>query len=299
MIVHRKSKGSTVFLVSLIIGIIVFVALCAMSFNYLLLCRARAQYAADATALTLATQMNTGDRIGEINHLQEASRELIFVSRQYYDRCSDGSAPELTSLCDQLCEEARSSHSLVERERQNQITLIRKEVQDAIVAYNRQRNKSSNFALLGLQTYEPEALRVDVGHIAKVNCSARALEAIPELAMFDRDKDYVDKSSKLYKSDVNAKLPAPDSDLDFNFSSLPAYVGKTSAPSRNTNADVFVPYETIFSDGKIKNASPKQIPSAIQIFYGMNVVFPWDQSKTAPVHLVATGIASGASSDSK
>jgi len=299
MIVRRKSKGSTTFLVILLIGIIAFVALCGIGFNYLLFMRARAQYSADAMALNLATKINVGDRVGEFNQLQEASRELVFVSRQYCDQCNDKTFPSLTSLCNRLLDDARSAHSLVEAERQNQIITIRKEAQDAALACNKERNDNSSFAFFGVNCFEPEILRVDLGCIAKVNCNVRSLDAISDLANFDLSKGYFDKKTKLYKADINAKLPDPDADLDFNFSSLPAYIDNISAPPRNTNDRVFVPYSTVFDAGKRKNTLAKQIPSAIQVHYGMDVTVPWDQSRMSPVGMVATGSASGATADSQ
>lgn len=259
----------------------------------------RAQYVADSMALSLASEINTADRIGEFNQLQEASRELIFISRQDFDHSSNARIPDLAALCSALVENARSGHSLIEKERQNQILSIRKEVQDAVVTYNHERNKNNSFAFFGLRTFEPDILRVDLGRIAKVISNVRDLEALPELAIFDQQKGYFNKSTKLYACDTSIKLPEPDSDLDFNFSSLPAYIGKTSAPARNTNTSVFVPYGTIFADGKITNTPLKQIPSAIQIHYDMNVIVPWEQSNTGHIQLVSTGSASGASADSQ
>jgi hypothetical protein len=299
MIAHRKAKGSTSFLVSLLIGIIVFVALCGIGFNYLLFMRARAQYAADAMALNLATKINVGDRVGQFNQLQEASRELVFVSRQYCDQCNDKTFPTLTSLCNRLVEDARSAHSLVEDERQNQIVTIRKEAQDAALTCNKQRNDNRTFAFFGLNCFEPEILRVDLGRIANVSCNVRSLDAISDLANFDLSKGYFDKKTKLFKSDINAKLPESDADLDFNFSSLPAYIDKISAPPRNTNDRVFIRYNTVFDNREIKNTLAKQIPSAIQVHYGMDVIVPWDQSRRSPVGMVATGSSSGATEDSQ
>lgn len=299
MIEHRSSNGSTIVLVSLVIGIVVVTALFGIGFNFLLLVRARAQCTADAMALSIAKKLNKDDRIGELNELQQASRELIFVSRRTYDQSCDSRIPELNALCDQLLQDARAGHPFLEAERQNQIRAIGKEIQDAAQIYNRNRNKIRQTAFLGLQTYEPEITRVDCGRIVNVNSNVKAFEAIPELATFDRDKGYVDRASKLYKCEIDAKLPSLDSDLDFYFSSLPAYVGKTCAPSRNTNPNVFVPYGNIFDEGKIKNISYGRIPSAIQIFYGMDVVYPWERSKVASIRLIATGSTGGASADSQ
>jgi hypothetical protein len=298
MIGYRKSKGNVIFLVSLLIGIILVVVIGGMGFNQLLFMRARAEYEADAKTLSLASKINRSDRIGELNQLQEASRELIFVSRQDCQWSAAGRVPDFIGLSDQLLENARSGHSIVETERENQILSIRKQIQDEIVAYNHARTKGNIYNFFGLQVFQPEILSADLGHIAKVNSNVRTLGAIPELTAYDLHKAYVDKRTKLFTSDVNAKLSDPDTDLNFDFSSLPAYIGKTEAPARNTNADVFVSYGTIFSDEKIRNASLKQIPSAIQIRYGMDIAVPWDQSKLVPIRLVSTGSASGASSDS-
>jgi hypothetical protein len=299
MIAHRKSTGATVFLVSLIIGAIVLVVLCGICFNYLLLIRARAQYQADAMALALASKINATDRIGEFNELQQASRELIFVARQDANQSCDVRVPGLAGLCAQLADNARCGHALIESERQNEISLIKKETQDAVVAYNRDRGKTSSFAFFGLQVFEPEILSVDLGGIAKVNSNVRTLEAVRELAMHDKQQAYLDKAGKFYLSNINARLPAPDKDLDFKSSSLPPFIGKTDAPARNTNNQVFVPYGTIYGDGKIKNPLITQIPSAIQIHYNLDVIVPWDQSRVTSIALVSTGSASGASADSR
>jgi hypothetical protein len=297
MIAHRKEKGNTILLVSLLIGLMILAALCGICFNYLLFIRAREQYVADAMALSWATKFNIADRIGEINQLQEASRELIYTSRQNCYESADSSLPGFAALCNRALDDARCGHELVERERQNQIETIRKEMQGAIVAYNQESSKAGSVSFLGLKTFKPEILRVDLGRIARVDSNVKALGSIPELEQADQHEVYFDKKTKFYRCDLNAKLPHPDSDLAFNFSSLPAYVDDTAASSRNANERVFVPYSTIFEDGKIKNASPKQIPSAIQILFGLNVAIPWNQSKTESVRLLATGSTSGASSE--
>jgi hypothetical protein len=299
MIARRKSTGATVFLVSLIIGAIVFVVVCGIGFNYLLLIRARAQFEADAMAVSLASKINATDRIGEFNEMQQASRQLVFVARQDSNKCADLNLPGFSGLCAQLTDSARSGHTLVENERQNQIAVIKKEAQAAVVTYNSTRGKTSILSLFGLQVFEPEILSVDLGRIAKVNSNVRGPQAIPELAMFDKQEKYLDKTDKFYLSDINAKLPEPDKDLDFKLSSLPPYIGKTDAPTRNTNAQVFVPYGTIYADGKIKNPTITQIPSAIQIHYNMDVIIPWNQSTVTSIALISTGSASGASADSR
>jgi hypothetical protein len=299
MITRRKSKGNMIFLVSLVIGIILIVALLGIGFNYLLFMRAQSQYKADSLALSLATSLNMNDRIGEINQLQEASRELIFVSRQHSSEGYQQKNAELSSLCDRLLDDARSGHILVEGERQNQILATTIEIQNSVLEYNRERKKDSIFSCMGLKIFAPEILRVDIGRIAKVNSNVRVLDGLPELTAIDRFNLYFDKTSKLYRSDINAKLPESDSDLDFNFSSLPPAIGLVGSAARNTNEHVFVRYATIFADGKNTRELPKQIPSALQVYFAMDSIVPWDQSTKIPISIVATGTTFGASADSQ
>jgi hypothetical protein len=299
MIVCRKRRGNVIFLVSLLVGLIFLVVMCGMGFNQVLFLRGRAEYAADAQALSFASKMNFADRIGEVNELQQASRELIFNSRQDCFKCADGVLPDLNNLCYQLVDEARSGQSLLESERKNQVQLICAEAQNAILAYNRTSKQENEFAFMGLRIFQPEIARVEIGRINNVDSNVRSLGGMPGLDEFDLQKRYFDKKTKLYRGEIDAKLPEPDADLDFNFSSLPAYVGNTETAARNTNPSVFTSYGTIYSDGKIRAPLVKRIPSAIQIQSGMNVIMPWDQSKTIPITTVATGCTNGASLDSK
>jgi len=294
-----RSKGTTTFLVTLLVATIVLVALCGFAFNYLLAIRSRSLYAADTTALDLATKINIADRVGGVNLLEEASREIVFVSRQNCDRCDDWNMPQLNMVCNQLLENARKGHALIEPERQNQILSICKDAQTTASTYNKERSSKSNFSFFGLSCFEPEILRVELGRVFAVDSSIRDFGAIPDLSDHDRSKGYLNIKSKFYKSDINVKLPDPDSDLDFYFSSLPAYVGTTTAPPRNTNDRVFLSYGSVFANDGTKTIVPKQIPSAVQIHYRMGFAVPWDQSGTSGLGLESTGSTCGASADSK
>jgi hypothetical protein len=300
MITYRKSNGSMTFLIVLTIGLLLIVALCGVGFNQLLLKRSQGQYLADANTLSLATNLNKNDRIGELNEIEEASRELVFLSRQDCDKSSTDETKSMARMCDQLLDEARTGQALVESERKNQVAQINAEVLDAVALYNRKRNQQNNFAFLGLKTYDPEILRVDLGAIKGVNSNVKGLDAIPDLWALDSFKSYVDPKTKLYKSNIPVKLPYPDTDLEFKFASLPACVGKTIAPARNTNSNVFVPYGTIYDNGKIKTTAITQVPSAIQVQYDMNVNLPWERTTSIEkIGITSSGSASGASAESK
>jgi hypothetical protein len=297
MITTRNSHGNMTFLVVLTIGLLVLIILCGFAFNLLLSRRSQAEYASDSLALALATDINSGNRVAQMNKLQDASRELVFVSRQHLDKCTDNNRC-LAGLCDGLLQEARSGHELLEKERQNQIAIIRDGVINSVKAHNRKVKEQRNFSFLGLQLQNPEVVRVDLGRISGVSSNVRNLEAIPELTDFDIQRSNFDQKTKLYKADINAKLPPPEDDLDFNLSSLPAFVGTIAAPPRNANPNMFVPYGTIFDENEPKTAILKQIPSAIQIYCTMNMTMPWDRQSSNSLELRATGSASGASPDS-
>ncbi len=285
------------FLMVFTIGILVLIVMGGFVFNMMLSRRSQAQYVADSLALTLAANINSGNRVGQINELQEASRELVLVSRQNFEKCTDNNRT-LSGLCDELVQEARTGHELVEQERMNQIAIVRKEVIDSVKLHNRQLEQQRKFSFVGFTMPDPEILHVALGRIVGVGSNVRALNAIPELAELDSRKSYLEAGSKLYKADINAKLPPPDDDLDFNFSSLPALVGTSAAPPRNTNVVMFVPYGTVFDSDKPSLATIRQIPSAIQLNCRMNMTLPWERQSTNAFELTATGTASGASLDS-
>jgi hypothetical protein len=297
MIPYRNSQGNMTFLMVLTIGILVLIVLSGFAFNLMLSRRSQAQYVADSLVLTLAANINSGNRVGQINELQEASRELVLVSSQNLQKCTDNNQT-LSGLCDELLQESRTGHELVEQERKNQIAIVCNEVNDSVKEHNRKISQQKKFCFVGFTMQDPEILRVDLGRIVGVSSNVRALTAIPELADLDSRKSYFDTGSKLYKADINAKLLSPEDDLNFNFSSLPALVGTTAAPPRNTNVNMFVPYGTSIDTENPQVTTIKQIPSAIQLYCRMNMTLPWERQSTSALQLTATGTASGASLDS-
>ncbi|MBZ0187256.1 MAG: hypothetical protein K8F91_13500 [Candidatus Obscuribacterales bacterium] len=299
---NRQSRGNMIFLVSLTIGLVIAIGVGGLIFNRILLERTRAQYSLDALALSMASSINPGDRVGQVNRLEEASRELVFTSRQAVNACSTQEASGFTRLSNMLLNEARSGHALVENERRNQIAVIGKEVQEAVHSYENKRDKRGGLGFLSIRTNDPKIVRVDLGRIKNVDSNIESLDAIPELYEFDRNQGYVDKPSKLFKCDVSVKLPQPDSDLSFSFCALPAYVGKTCSPPRNTNVNAFKSYGSIFVNGVDTLEAFDQIPDALQITSNMDVGMASaakNSANLATLSTVSTGVCSGASAESQ
>jgi hypothetical protein len=289
-------------LISLIIGLIVAIGVGGLIFNRVLLERTRAQFALDALSLSLASKINSGDRVGQVNRLEEASRELIFTSRQAANACSSQDLSGFTRISNLLLDEARSGHDWVEHERINQVSIIRKEILEAVHSYENKRDQDVALGFLTIKTNNPKVVRVDLGRIKNVDSNIESLVAIPELYEFDRQRGYVDRPSNLFKCNVNAKLPVPDSDLVFRFCALPAYVGETCSPPRNTNFDAFESFGSIFLNGVDTRTAFDDIPDALQVTSNMDVDMA-DAAKKQPnlatLSAVSTGVCSGATSESE
>ncbi len=299
---NRQTRGNMIFLVSLAIGLVVAIAVVGLMFNRVLLERTRAQFALDSLALTLASKINPGDRVGQINGLEESSRELVFTTRQAVNACSSQELEGFTRLSNLLLDEARSGHDLVEKERRNQIAIIRKEVLEAVHSYETKREENGAMSFMSIKTNDPKVVRVDLGRIKNVDSNIESLDAIPELCQFDRLNGYVDSRSRLFKCDVNAKLPYADADLYFRFCALPAFVGKTCSPPRNTNFDAFKSFGRIFVNGVDTSEACDDIPDAIQITTNMDVDMAdvaRKQSSLATLSAVSTSVCSGAASESE
>jgi len=286
-------------LVVLTLGLIVAVGVIGIIFNSFLFQRTRTQYQVDALAMSVASTINAGNRVGQLNELEAHCRELVFVSRNRTENYAEDDMSFLTPLSNQLLEEARAGQGLVERERQNQIQLITKEVRQAASGYNLVTNRNGGFSLNWLQTTEPKVTRVDLGRIDGIESNVRSQPVISELADFDSRQGYVHGASKLFRAHTNAKLPGVDGDLDFKFSALPAFVGRTCAPPRNANPDVFVSYGSVFENGQPVPSAVQHIPNAVQIFSSMDVSIGTERLNKKSVDLNSVGTASGAVSDTE
>lgn len=282
-------------LVSLSIGLIVLLAVVGIIFNNLLFQNSRSQDKVDALAMSLARLINAGNRVGQMNELEDRCRELVYVSRQTETACAMEESGYLAPLCEQLLIDARAGQKLVEAERKNQIRLICREVQDAASRYNRDRGTDTSFSLEWLRTYEPRVTDVALGSIQDVHSSVRCQRVFGELAYNDYIAEFLDPDSGLYYAPLNAKLPGNDGDLDFKLSALPASVNMITPQPRNTNSDVFVPYGKVVESGEQSPNSIRDIPNAVQVSCVMDALVGPRGSNKVSLSVVSTGITTGAS----
>lgn len=257
---------------TLVVGLLLATCLVGFGFYLLLAQQKKGQHEADHLTLSLAEGLNKGDKIGQMNNVVARCRELVYVSRQNADAASAERNQILAPLANQLLDESRSSAQFVEAERKNQIAYITKTAREAVEKYNLNTHVDSTFTLPWFKTYDPHVQDVYLGYIDKVQSNVTNTEVIPELRDHDEQKKYFEKGSQLYRGNIDAKLPSPDSDLIFKLSSLPADVDKTVSPPRMTNPEVFVKLAPLFLDEKFTNQQQAdQIPSAVEVIAKMDV----------------------------
>ncbi len=281
-------------LVALVTVLILAVGLIGILFSTLLSQHSRAQYEVDSLALTIAKLINKGDRVAQMNQLVGRSRELIYTTRQSREACERERMGHLGPLLDQLMNEAYSSQAIVEYERKNQIETIAKDVREATQKYNADRSAKSNSFLPWLKTFEPEVVRVDLGCIENVQSNVRNLSVVEELADFDRRSGYVDPKSNLFKANINARLPSPDDELTFKFSSLPALVEDSCAPPRVANSQVFKSFGPVIAHGKNVENKMEQLPQAATVYTTMDVAFDMEAKERHSISVTSTGVTGGA-----
>ncbi|CAM6000414.1 unnamed protein product [Sphagnum balticum] len=245
----------------------------------------------DQYALTSASALNEGDRIGQMNNVIERCRELVYVSRVNNYKAQTPMNKLYQALSAQLLDEARENAKLVETERKNQIKLCVKNLQASIIASKKVAPTGKRLNLPWFESAYPQIEIMRLGYIKNVQSNVENLLVIPDLREFDVEKRYIQKGSNLYLGNINAKLPEPDEDLDFKLSALPADVNKTISPSRLTATDVFVPMATIFAEEKPLEVKMDQLPGAIQLQEQMDVS---NRQSNAELKLTSTATASGA-----
>jgi hypothetical protein len=260
-------RGSVTALSALIGGLIGFTILVGLGFYLILSHQQRGQAACDQLSMSIAKSLNAGDRVGQLNAVIEHSRELVYLSRENANLAAGLGVPSYQQLAAQLLNEAREAPNIVDKERDNQIKLAVTETQKAIKAAREGEEKSSGVYVLPfvLET-RPQINQVYLGYIKDTLSSVESPAVLDELQKNDLKNNYIEPTSKLFRGNINAKLPTPDEDLPFHFASLPAEVKHIDSPPRMVNASVFQSTGTVFDrDPNAKLQKPADLPSAAQV----------------------------------
>ena len=199
-----------------------------------------------------------------MNNMTGYARELVYSSRKALDQ-TVAHHPRMRPLAIQLMDEARQSASLVESERGLLKVMILKDLQKAANQAETNELKKGVTSLPGVSADPTRISKVEAGYIEGVLSNVAVSEGMPDLQEYDLANKYANEKSNSYLGNINARLPAPDDDINFEICSLPAPARSTIAPVRLTSNSVFRKLMTVGPEAGNDFTKCKQLPSAIQV----------------------------------
>lgn len=236
--IQRSKRGNMLAMIALVTIVIVAVLGIGIVVSMMLMNQKRTQSNVENLALSMATSINKDDWVGQMNNMTEFSRELVFTSRAAMDETLSQHA-RLKPLALQLLEEARQSAMIVDSERKGLTVLILKDLQKTTASVDNNQSKQPGTKLPGVDSDAPQFQKVDAGYIDGVLSNLTSAEGLPALREYDLQEKYLTQKSNVYLANMNAKLAAPDDDLEFQICSLPAPAKNTISPVRLTANTVF------------------------------------------------------------
>lgn len=232
MRVNRKRRGSVLVLASVVFGVLALAILIGYSYGGLFFEHNRLQASANEMALAGARKLNDKDRIGQMNNMLARNRQLVFQDRKAFDELNTNN-PGLAELAQEQLDESRDMAKALEGQRSALSAVAKMEAKDAMEKKFDEINKTYAMALPWMRVEEPVLAGWQCGRVNNTESNVEELSFIPDLETHDSAQGFTTSTGvKLYKHDINAKLPGDDSDLNYKISALSAPVLKTVAPAR-------------------------------------------------------------------
>lgn len=254
------------FVVTIVIGGIILTVLLGVGLMLVFSSSSKGKNTADELSISAAKTLNSEDRQGRINILTERSRELVFSSRKTYQILTQ-KYRHLEPLGREWMEQARHGAELVDAERNAIEAAIQTDLTACLNAEEKRLSEKNALNLGGFKAQTPRMMACEVGILKDSDSNVFAPNEYEELKTLDLSNNLINKQSNLYRSNINAKLPAPDDDLKFKFSSLPAPIKGTIPGARLITDDKF--HEFVKVDVPTKNVKFQgSIPSAIRMKIG-------------------------------
>lgn len=274
---------------------IIAISAIGLSVSFLLLSQKKSLNHTEELALRLSSELNRENWIGNMNNMTGFSRELVFLSRDDLNKISQ-KHPRLKPLAMQLMEESRSAAQLVNDERKSLILAKLKSMQvstqKAETNFQVQKNRDS---MPIINAENVEIVNVDAGYIEGIASNVYLSDGVPELKDYDVQTNYANQNSKVLNANIDARLPAPDNDLEFQIASLPAPVKASLSPARLTANSVFRRIIRVKPNTEENYAKCNQLPSAIQIDSTVGVSsFAAKDIATGAIKIKVSAAAAGA-----
>lgn len=260
----RSTRGNMLAIVALVTIVVVAILGAGIVVSMMMMSQKRTQSQVENLTLEMANSINKDDWVGQMNNMTEFSRELVFSSRSALNEAI-AHHQRMKPLANQLMDEARQSAALVESERKELTVLIMKDLQKKANTMAESASESPGMKLPGVSTDSMQIKSVDAGYIDGVLTNLTSAEGLPDLREFDLQEKYITQKSFVYLPNINAKLPAPDDDIKFDFCSLPASVKNTIAPARLTTDTVFRKLMTAGPEAGNDFTKCKFMPSAVRM----------------------------------
>ena len=253
------------------------------------------QDSSEEVALTAAQRLNQDDQSGKINELVAHSRELVFLSRQQYNRTSEEYKAGFEPLAAQLLEESRRGAMAVSEERKNfvdtRVADMRQLLSEKTFAENCQ------FSLFDASSEIPHIIDFQLGTLDRMESNVAILPGVPELVANDENQHLI-KHGKImdyYRAGLAMPLPGPDADLDFQLSPVSIAVNKTTAPLRLVSAEHFRPTLTLRNNGTDRKGQCQFCPSCVQVKMSVKMRSRVSNRLEAESASVSTGCTIGSS----
>jgi hypothetical protein len=284
---HRTAGGNILAICACLGTLFCFLLIVAFSIALLFLVHKRSQSQVDSTALSMASALNKGDRIGELNSITEYSRELVFTSRKSYAEANHR-FPHIEPLARCLLEDARDGAHAIEEERRFLLRQLSRDILTQATSTNTVFKSAAQFNIPLFAADKPRITQVEIGYVKGIESNARIPSALLELKNFDQESGYIQPGTEFYLANINARLPAPDSDLDYKFSSIAPSVQETTAPLRLASNSVFHTYSTVFEKGKESPYQFDAVPSAVRVKISTDVKSNFNERKELATTATAT-----------
>jgi hypothetical protein len=257
---RRNSKGDILILVCMCFLLIALSILIAYTFCGLYFVNNRLQASADEIALAGARQLNDKDRLGQMNNMIARCRQLVFSSRDDYEK-TKADYPDLEAFSNDLWAESRNSAADLEAERQNVTNLAQKEATTLIQERFDELVPTYPMTLPWMKIGTPQLDDAVLGKIKGVDSNVTEFTQFNQLQQDDRGQGYVTTGPaiNLYAAEKDEKLQRNDTDLTFKLSSLPAQLNGETPQAR-----VLLPQN-------LEQVTPGYAPSAAQVKLSLRV----------------------------
>jgi len=262
--INARKRGNMLAMIALVGLVIAAVLGIGIVVSMMMMSQKRTQGKVETLSLSMATAINKDDWVGEMNNMTEFNRELVYNSRSIFNATNERFT-RMKPLATMLMDEARQSALLVESERENLTVIILKDLQKMTNEAEANKEKQTGMNLPGVSTDAAKLKSVDAGYIDGVLSNLTSPDGLPELRDYDLQEKYITPKSFVYLSNINAKLPAPDDDLNFRICSLAAASKNSIAPVRLTANSVFKKLMTVGPEVGNDFSKCKQLPSAVQV----------------------------------